>query len=829
MERLELLFPVTGVAMAFAVGAVCGRSVGRAGAGVAADCSQGAAMVGDRADAAESEPGDAVRSLWEAEQQKLREQLRTEDDPQVAALLDSLAAADGRKWLIAGLDISFAKDDDVVAVASVVVVELPTLRRVCAVHEQITLDEPYVPGFLAFREAPHYARLLQRLAREHPAAVPVVVLVDGNGVLHPRGFGCASHIGVLADVPTVGIAKDLQLVDGLNKEEVRELCVANRLQHGQFLPLVGKSGKTWGAAVRTSHPPKGTKGDAVHNFKPVYVSIGHGISLTAAVALVTVCCKHRIPEPVRLADLEGRDAIRNLHANDVAAAREQATTEAGDQLEFSACAPCSTPGLSRTGLVYDPAMMNHRDPSDSESSTHPENPERISSIYNRLCETGLAQRCVRVPSRRATKAELETVHSAAHVDTVMRIAGMDVSSRQKLATGWNSVFLSEGSTEASLIAAGSVTELVMRVVRGELNNGIAVVRPPGHHAECGCAMGFSLFGNVAVAARAARAAGVERVLIVDWDVHHGNGTQRMFEDDPSVLYFSLHRHDQGRFYPGSDYGGVGSTGVGAGVGYSLNVPWDVKAARVGPGDAEYAAAFTQVLLPVAQDFAPELVLVSAGFDAAAGDPLGGCEISPAGYGYMTSLLLGLARGKLVLALEGGYNLTSISHSMEACTAALLGDPPSAPLGEGLDGSVEPLIFGGGQHGNALAAECFAQTIREARGVATRYWPTVARLDGVALDAGAIKQRIAAIYAARCPEKLKGVSKLLGKYAGREYELCIKCVQTAFWARCTAATQYPACAMGLNAWCASCCAESKPNTLGRMGSSAAAPLQQKLVT
>eukprot|EP01044_Picomonas_judraskeda_P030857 COSAG03_NODE_11273_length_602_cov_1.091451_1_plen_147_part_10 len=144
MERLELLFPVTGVAMAFAVGAVCGRSVGRAGAGVPVDGAPGAARGGGWADAAGSEPGDAVRSLWEAEQQKLREQLRTEDDPQVAALLDSLAAADGRKWLIAGLDISFAKDDDVVAVASVVVVELPTLRRVCAVHEQITLDEPYV-------------------------------------------------------------------------------------------------------------------------------------------------------------------------------------------------------------------------------------------------------------------------------------------------------------------------------------------------------------------------------------------------------------------------------------------------------------------------------------------------------------------------------------------------------------------------------------------------------------------------------------------------------------------------------------------------------------
>ena len=758
----DLLGSLAGLAVGFACGAACAA---RPGAVPAPDAD---------ADGATEEEGGtdaATRARWAAEQQSLHRQLRTEDDPQIAALVASLGAADGRKWNVAGLDISFVKDNDVDAVASVVVVELPTLRRVCAVHEQIQLEEPYIPGFLAFREAPHYARLLQRLAREHPDDVPVVVLVDGNGVLHPRGFGCASHIGVLAGIPTVGIAKDLQLVDGLEKADIRKLCVASQLKHGQSVPLVGKSGKTWGAAVRSSRAPKGTKGSAVHNFNPVYVSIGHGISLASAVSLVVACCKHRVPEPVRLADLEGRDAIRALPAAEV---------DTGEQEQaIDGCQPCSRQGegASRTGLVYDPVMMNHRDPSDTESNSHPERPERISRIYERLQESGLAQRCVAVQSRKATKEELETVHSSAHVDTVLQVAGMDASARGTLASGWNSVFLSEGSTVASLLAAGSVTELVMKVVRGELDNGVAVVRPPGHHAECGCAMGFSLFGNVAVAARASRAAGVKRVLIVDWDVHHGNGTQRMFEDDPSVLYFSLHRHDSGRFYPGGDYGGVESTGVGAGAGYSINVPWDVKAARVGPGDAEYAAAFTQVLLPVATDFAPELVLVSAGFDAAAGDPLGGCEISPAGYGYMTSLLLGLAKGKLVLALEGGYNLTSISHSMEACTAALLGDPPSAPLGEGNDGTgaAGPLILGGGEGGNALAAECFAQTIREARSVASQFWPTLARLDGVALETEPITARITAIYAARCPQKLKGLSKLLKKYAGREHELCIKCV------------------------------------------------------
>ena len=592
----ELLGPLLGALGTFACGVACASSSSRAAAPAAP------ASAAHNPDLTELEPEEAAtRARWAAEQVKLLARLRTEDTPEVAALLASLAAADGKTWLVAGVDISFVKGNDVDAVASVVVVELPSLRRVCAVHEQIKLEEPYIPGFMAFREAPHYARLLERLAKEHPESTPVVVLVDGNGMLHPRGFGCASHFGVLAGIPTIGVAKELHLVDGMDKKEVRKLCTSGKLEHGQSLPLVGKSGRTWGAALRSSHAPKGAKGDALYAFNPIYVSIGHGISLASALALITVCCKHRIPEPVRLADLESRDEIRNLP-------------------DEAVCAPCnvgasSLRGSVRTGLVYDPKMMEHQDPTDNDRSQHPEQPARISRIFEYLCEKGLQQRCVTVPSRKATAAELQTVHEPAHVDTILKVEGMKYHDRNDLAGTYNSVFLNEGSTEASLLAAGSVTELVMRVVKGELNNGVAVVRPPGHHAECGCAMGFSLFGNVAVAARAARAAGVKRVLIVDWDVHHGNGTQRMFEDDPSVLYFSVHRHDKGRFYPGGDYGGVDSAGIGAGTGYSVNVPWDLKAARVGPGDAEFIACFTQILLPIATDFAPELVIVSAGFGA----------------------------------------------------------------------------------------------------------------------------------------------------------------------------------------------------------------------
>jgi len=220
---------------------------------------------------------------------------------------------------------------------------------------------------------------------------------------------------------------------------------------------------------------------------------------------------------------------------------------------------------------------------------------------------------------------------------------------------------------------GSVVELATRVVTGELSNALAVVRPPGHHCEARQAMGFCILNNVAVAAAVARARlGVQRVLVVDWDVHHGNGIQHIFEEDGSVLYASLHRYGHG-FYPGT--GGAHAVGEGAGRGFSLNIPWSSS----GYGDAEYAAAFERLLMPVAREFAPELVLVAAGFDAAARDPLGGMEVSPAGYAYMTAQLRSLAAGRLVVALEGGYNLRSISSSAAAVMRVLLGDdPPPLP-------------------------------------------------------------------------------------------------------------------------------------------------------
>ena len=449
---------------------------------------------------------DGTRARWEREQLELKEQLVTEDGPRVAEMVASLAAEDGRAWLVAGVDIGFVKGNDVDAVASVVVVELPTLRRVCAIHEHIKLEEPYITGFLAFREAPHYARLLRRLEQEHPESAPVVVMVDGSGVHHPRGFGCACHIGVLSGIPTIGVAKKLQKMDGMDHSSMRQLCDEANLAYGESVPLVGSSGRVWGAALRSSRPPGGRQAEG-SSFQPIFVSVGHGLGLSSALAITVATCKHRIPEPVRLADLEGRDVIRKMESDPPPA-------QAGD----AAAAPDAPDGSSqaevapgnRTGLVYSDRMRAHHDP----SGPHPESPDRISSIYQRLCESGLQQRCVDVEVREATLEELAAVHDEEHIHTIRNLDSMEQKARTRLARGYNSVFLSQGSREAAMLAAGSVTELTLRVAKGELANGVAVVRPPGHHAECGCAMGFSLFGNVAVAARAVRSPVFRREMIL---------------------------------------------------------------------------------------------------------------------------------------------------------------------------------------------------------------------------------------------------------------------------------------------------------------------------
>ncbi len=248
---------------------------------------------------------------------------------------------------------------------------------------------------------------------------------------------------------------------------------------------------------------------------------------------------------------------------------------------------------------------------------------------------------------------------------------MDSTASQEFVQLDPDTYATTDSAAAARLAAGGLLGLTARVLSGDLTNGLALLRPPGHHAEAGRAMGFCLYNNVAIAARIAQRMGARRILIVDWDLHHGNGTQNSFYKDPDVLYFSTHQYP---FYPGT--GAIEDVGEGEGRGRTVNVAWPA-----GRDDADYLAAFDRVLLPIAAAFKPGLVLVSCGFDAAEGDPLGSMRLSPEGYARMTVRLAALASGKLVLALEGGYNLEAISRSAAACARVLLGEPaPSQESG-----------------------------------------------------------------------------------------------------------------------------------------------------
>ncbi len=234
--------------------------------------------------------------------------------------------------------------------------------------------------------------------------------------------------------------------------------------------------------------------------------------------------------------------------------------------------------------------------------------------------------------------------------------------------------------EASLISAGGAIETCKAVVRGDVKNAFAVIRPPCHHAEYDQAMGFCLFNNVPIAARVCQGEYPDvcrKILILDWDVHHGNGIQNIFYDDPNILYISIHVYQDGAFYPGKPEnsqtpdGGIDKCGTLAGQGKNVNIGWHDQ----GMGDGEYMAAFQKIVMPIANEFNPDLVIISAGFDAAAGDDLGSCFVTPTCYAHMTHMLMSLADGKVAVCLEGGYNLNAISQSALSVARTLMGEPP----------------------------------------------------------------------------------------------------------------------------------------------------------
>ncbi|XP_067096695.1 histone deacetylase 6 isoform X1 [Osmerus mordax] len=329
-----------------------------------------------------------------------------------------------------------------------------------------------------------------------------------------------------------------------------------------------------------------------------------------------------------------------------------------------------SPNGLTTGLVYDRRMMEHHNMWDSH---HPELPQRISKIFSRHEDLGLAARCQRIPTRLATEEELARCHGLEHIAMIRSTEKMKPRELHRLGEEYNSIFISNHSYSSARLAAGSCFNAAHAILTGQVRNAVAIVRPPGHHAEQDTACGFCFFNTAALTARHAQFLSQKplRVLILDWDVHHGNGTQHIFEEDDSVLYVSLHRYEDGTFFPTSEDADYDRVGQGRGRGYNVNIPW--SGGRM--GDPEYLAAFHSVVLPIAREFDPGLVLVSAGFDAARGDPLGGYQVTPEGYAHLTHLLNSLAGGRVLVILEGGYNLTSISESMAMCTSMLLGDPP----------------------------------------------------------------------------------------------------------------------------------------------------------
>jgi acetoin utilization deacetylase AcuC-like enzyme len=312
--------------------------------------------------------------------------------------------------------------------------------------------------------------------------------------------------------------------------------------------------------------------------------------------------------------------------------------------------------MRKTGVLRDPRFLNHQ-----TASGHPESPNRLAAIYEKLDLSELGSNMEAILPQQAQPSDIALVHTTEYVN---RIAATAAYPHSNLTADTHA---SQGSYEAALLAVGGLFKAISLVVTGKLSNAFALVRPPGHHAEKSRAMGFCLFNNVALGAQyAITQLGLKRVLIIDWDVHHGNGTQHLFEEDSSVLFISAHQYPH---YPGT--GVFTETGRGPGEGYTINIPLPR-----GYGNAEYVTIFERLLRPLALAFAPDLILVSAGFDIHQADPLGGMLLTDLGFAGLTRSLMNIAdeccQGRLVLSLEGGYHLKALSESVCAVLNEMTG-------------------------------------------------------------------------------------------------------------------------------------------------------------
>jgi len=312
--------------------------------------------------------------------------------------------------------------------------------------------------------------------------------------------------------------------------------------------------------------------------------------------------------------------------------------------------------MGKTGLVYHAAYLDH-----DMGEGHPESPNRLRAIMQQLEHGGTTARLLKIQPRKAEHEWVTQIHDSRYVRALEDRAPS--TGRMSLDPDTS---MSPGSLEAAYLAAGGALAAADAILAAQVDHVFCAVRPPGHHAERDRAMGFCLFNNVAIAARyVQKKYGVARVLIVDWDVHHGNGTQHSFEDDPTILFFSTHQYPH---YPGT--GRETERGRGAGEGFTVNVPMEQ-----GEGDEAYRDAFMKFLVPASDAFKPEFVIISAGFDAHRDDPLAGMGLTEAGYADLTGIVAGIARqhakGRILSSLEGGYHLPALAGSVEAHVRALL--------------------------------------------------------------------------------------------------------------------------------------------------------------